>query len=408
MANNNARVATALDQVEELELVLQAAHHLLDKKCEVIADQQRIINQQGQTLTEHDKKIAQLECTISKQQHTIARSSGHAHWLEHHLRQAVTIAGFIVEAPNGAATDNGAAPRNTNTDDDTRDGADPDDNDALDDADPNDDYVLDSDDAQENGNIQDNNVTQDSTDLDDDNAPATQVTDSPPIAKRPQVDQQIHDGSEQVITSVDLLDVASPFTIIDVRVLANLFKVVMHRQLVPTGMETQCFALELAGLEGFSHWRQFVVTGSTALNGLSLLLRLQLLQQFGPAQYSGAVVLGSHLCCVLIMLDGLPPEKMTNTIIKKMFRMVARKSLHRILVATDSRLQHMAADKLCVLMKTWVQDLHKFVMEDGGIGRLQEAMTKCNNTYELGCQEQGGGGNPMGDIANIVLVENAK
>ncbi|KAJ2012554.1 hypothetical protein GGI13_002453 [Coemansia sp. RSA 455] len=401
MADNNARVATALDQVEELELALQAAHHLLDKKREVIADQQRIINQQGKTLTERDEKIAQLERTISKQQRTldeqertIARSSGHAHRLEHHLRQAVTIAGLIVEAPNGAAADNGAAPRNTNTDDDTRDGAGPDDNDALDDADPNDDYVLDSDDALENGNIQDNNVTQDSADPDDDAAPANQVTDSPPVAKRPRVDRQVRDGSEQVITSVDLLKVASPFTIIDVRVLADLFEVVMCRQLVPTGMGAQHFTEELATLQGFSHWPpRHIRAGLSDLSGLYLLrrseiglerLKSNIRHRLGLTGRRKAVVLGPVLCFVLFTLVGIPLELATGVIFERVFKWVTGKSLRSFQIITRTGTRQMELDEVCHLVKTWARNLRDFIVERG-IEHSQKVVKECNACYAEAC-----------------------
>ncbi|KAJ2107860.1 hypothetical protein GGI01_000203 [Coemansia sp. RSA 376] len=303
VCNGAAQVTTSKDLMEVVRPII--FFNIGTVANILIADQQRIIDQQGQTLTERDEKIAQLKRTISKQQHAldeqermIARSSGHAHRIEHHLRQAVTIAGLIVEAPNGAATDNGAAPRNTNTDDDTRDGADPDDNDALDDADPNDDYVLDSDDAQENGNIQDNDDTQDSADPDDDDAPANQVTDSPPVAKRPRVDRQVRDDSEQVLANKDLLEVVGPIIFIDVDVLAGLYELVKNRQLIPAGVEARAFARRLEGLESFTRWKpRFSAVESATHTDLNVIcrsnreldsLRPKVLRQLGLAKKLGS------------------------------------------------------------------------------------------------------------------------
>ncbi|KAJ2351103.1 hypothetical protein GGH92_002009 [Coemansia sp. RSA 2673] len=365
----------------------------------LIADQQRIIDQQGQTLTERDEKIAQLKRTISKQQHAldeqermIARSSGHAHRIEHHLRQAVTIAGLIVEAPNGAATDNGAAPRNTNTDDDTRDGADPDDNDALDDADPNDDYVLDSDDAQENGNIQDNDDTQDSADPDDDDAPANQVTDSPPVAKRPRVDRQVRDDSEQVLANKDLLEVVGPIIFIDVDVLAGLYELVKNRQLIPAGVEARAFARRLEGLESFTRWKpRFSAVESATHTDLNVICR--------------TAVVGPRLCYVLTTLDGLPPEKMTNSVMEKMFRMIVRKSLRTLRVVTRNGTRRMEIDELRNLAKVWINNICDLIAKEG-IERSLELVTRCNNSYKRKCIERGAVDDLDGTVAMEMLVKD--
>ncbi|KAJ2430757.1 hypothetical protein GGF41_000848 [Coemansia sp. RSA 2531] len=431
--DNNAHQVPALSEAQEYEVALRLTTRLMNNKDHVIANLEHTIADLSQTIVEHDNIIAEqrrlladLECTIHRlekasveqrgtvnnlrrmidkkqctldeYERTIARSSGHAHRIEHHLRQAVTIAGLIVEAPNGTATDNGAAPRNTNTDDDTRDSADPDDNNALDDAEPNDDYVLDSDDAQENGNIQDNDDTQDSADPDDDDAPANQVTDSPPVAKRPQVDRQVRDGSEQVITSVDLLDVASPFTIIDVRVLADLFEVVMRRQLVPTGMEAQHFAEELATLQGFSHWPpHHIRAGLSELSGLCLLrrseiglerLKSNIRHRLGLTGRRKAV-LGPVLCFVLFTLVGIPLELATGEIFERVFKWVTGKSLRLFQIITRMGTRQMELDEVCYLATTWARNLHDFIVEHG-IKHSQKVAKGCNACYAKACNESSG------------------
>ncbi|KAJ2031414.1 hypothetical protein GGH13_004978 [Coemansia sp. S155-1] len=427
--NSNRNNMPVVPAASRTESVILAAAQELDGKNRTIAEleranlmQQDTIDRLEHTLTERDEKITQLEHTISKQQHaldeqerTIARSSGHAHRIEHHLRQAVTIAGLIVEAPNGAATDNGAAPRNTNTDDDTRDGADPDDNDALDDADPNDDYVLDSDDAQENGNIQDNDDTQDSADPDDDDAPANQVTDSPPVAKRPRVDRQVRDGSEQVLANKDLLEVVGPIIFIDVDVLAGLYELVKNRQLIPAGVEARAFARRLEGLESFTRWKpRFSAVESATHTDLNVIcrsnreldsLRPKVLRQLGLAKNSEAAVVGSRLCYVLTTLDGLPPEKMTNSVMEKMFRMIVRKSLRTLRVVTRNGTRRMEIDELRNLAKVWINNICDLIAKEG-IERSLELVTRCNNSYKRKCIERGAVDDLDGTVAMEMLVKD--
>ncbi|KAJ2465806.1 hypothetical protein GGI03_002456 [Coemansia sp. RSA 2337] len=136
------------------------------------------------------------------------------------------------------------------------------------------------------------------------------MTESPPTAERQRPNKQVRDGAAHVITGEGLLEVVGRIAFFDVGTVADIYELAVNRPLFPADVEPQSFALELAGRKGFSRWRpRFAVTGSASLNGLSLLLRPQLLQQFGPAQYSGAVMLDSRLCYILLTLDALPPEK---------------------------------------------------------------------------------------------------
>ncbi|KAJ1923272.1 hypothetical protein GGI09_003631 [Coemansia sp. S100] len=472
--NSNRNNMPVVPAASRTESVILAAAQELGGKNRTIAEleranimQQDTIDRLEHILTERDEKIAQLERTISKRQRaldeqgrSIARNSGHARRIEDHLQQAITIAGFIAVAPNGAAMHNGAAPRNTHTDNDTR-GSDNarDNSSALDGADrdgdgyahatvhtdttphgiamggasrhgessrgsspggassrstspsgsssrgsspggalPRDTYTNDfatRDDDVGNSDVGHNNTSDNAPDdADPDDAPANQVADSPPVTKRPRVDRQVRDGSEQVITSVDLLEVASPFTIIDVRVLANLFEVVMRRQLVPTGMGAQHLAEELATLQGFSHWPpRHLRAGLSELSGLYLLrrseiglerLKSNIRHRLGLTGRRKAVVLGPVLCFVLFTLVGIPLELATGEIFERVFKWVTGKSLRSFQIITRTGTRQMELDEVCHLVKTWARNQRDFIVERG-IEHSQKVAKECSACYAEAC-----------------------
>ncbi|KAJ2034447.1 hypothetical protein H4S03_004972, partial [Coemansia sp. S3946] len=434
--NNSMSLAAAMSRIKRLESSLDLAYEMLREKGEIITErdktivdqqsasneQQRIINQQGQTLTERDGKIAQLEHTINKQQRaldeqerSIARSSGHAHRIEDHLQQAITIAGFIAVAPNGAAMHNGAAPRNTDTDDETWGSDDTrDDNSALDGADRDgNDYAhvtVHTDTVPHSvamggaspGSTSSRGsslggalprcsspggtfsrgsspggiflhsaypagASSRSTSLGGSSsrgtslggaspggaapcndaaraisgprarAPADEIPLSPRAFKRPRPNQRVCDGAGQVVTTEDLLGVFGTIAFVDISTLASVYELAVNRPLFPTGVEPQRFAQELAGLEGFSHWKpRFALTGSASLNGLSLLrrdnrelelLRPRVLQQLGLAQDSGAVVLSPRLYYVMFSMVAIPLERITGRVLEKVFTTLTTKKL---------------------------------------------------------------------------------
>ncbi|KAJ2256331.1 hypothetical protein GGI13_001229 [Coemansia sp. RSA 455] len=469
------------------ESVILAAAQELGGKNRTIAEleranvmQQDTIDRLEHILTERDEKIAQLERTISKQQraldeqeHSIARNSGHARRIEDHLQQAITIAGFIAVAPNGAAMHNGAAPRNTHTDNDTR-GSDNarDNSSALDGADrdgdgyvhatvhtdttphgvamggasrhgessrgsspggasshstspsgalPRDTYTNDfatRDDDVGNSDVGHNNTSDnapDDADPDDD-APANQVADSPPVAKRPRVDRQVRDGSEQVLANKDLLEVVGPIIFIDVDVLAGLYELLKNRQLIPAGVEARAFARKLEGLESFTRWKpRFSAVESATLTDLNVIcrsnreldsLRPKVLQQLGLAKNSEAAVVGPRLCYVLTTLDGLPPEKMTNSVIEKMFRMIVRKSLRTLRVVTRHGTIRMEIDELRNLAKVWINNVCDLIAKEG-IERSLELVTRCNGSYKHKCIERGAVDDLDGTVAKEMLVKDS-
>ncbi|KAJ2110587.1 hypothetical protein IW146_005840 [Coemansia sp. RSA 922] len=88
------------------------------------------------------------------------------------------------------------------------------------------------------------------------------MTESPPTAERQRPNKQVRDGAAHVITGEGLLEVVGRIAFFDVGTVADIYELAVNRPLFSAGVEPQSFALELAGLEGFSRWRpQFAVTG---------------------------------------------------------------------------------------------------------------------------------------------------
>ncbi|KAJ2251912.1 hypothetical protein GGI13_003581 [Coemansia sp. RSA 455] len=225
------------------------------------------------------------------------------------------------------------------------------------------------------------------------------MTESPPTAKRQQLNQQVRDGYDQVITSVDMLGVASPFPIIDVRVLANLFEVAMHHQIVPADSRPQCIALELAGLEPFVFSRtQHTRAHSSVFASLHLLCWSNvcletvgpgILRRLGLTGQRKAVVLGPVLCFVLLTLVEIPLETAMGEIFERVFKSLTGKSLCSFQVITRIGTRQMELDKVCNLVTTWVRNSRDFTVEHS-IKHSQKVAKECNACYAKACNESSG------------------
>ncbi|KAJ2096811.1 hypothetical protein GGI09_004167, partial [Coemansia sp. S100] len=248
-------------------------------------------------------------------------------------------------------------------------------------------------------------------------APADEIPLSPRAFKRPRPNQRVCDGAGQVVTTEDLLGVFGTIAFVDISTVADIYELAVNRPLIPTGVEPQRFAQELAGLEGFSHWKpRFALTGSASLNGLSLLrrdnrelelLRPRVLQQLGLAQDSGAVVLGPCLCYTLVSLGGLPQKNMTGAVLEKIFMTVTTKSLSSLRVVTKNGTRRMGIDELGNYVKGWVYRLCTFIDNGGSIEMLLESAKNCNAYYSrVSHKMYGSDSDPTGEVAASVLTKN--
>ncbi|KAJ2466584.1 hypothetical protein GGI03_002032 [Coemansia sp. RSA 2337] len=242
-------------------------------------------------------------------------------------------------------------------------------------------------------------------------APADEIPLSPRAFKRPRPNQRVCDGAGQVVTTEDLLGVFGTIAFVDISTVADIYELAVNRPLIPTGVEPQRFAQELAGLEGFSRWRpRFAVTGSISLNGLSLLrrdnrelelLRPRVLQQLGLAQDSGAVVLSPRLYYVMFSMVAIPLERITGRVLEKVFTTLTTKKLATLKVVTRNDVRNMSPDELCVLAKAWLRKLRRFTRGAGGFRHLRESANICNANYTRLCSERGG--DHTGNIAKGML-----
>ncbi|KAJ2881490.1 hypothetical protein H4R27_004056 [Coemansia aciculifera] len=366
--------------IAEREQTIADLQHTLAERDNMIADQKRTIAEKQRGLDEHERMFADQQPALIELNYML---SDQARSLGSQAQQAATMAAMVITArtrtARTAAAPNAVAPGGAPTG-----GA------ATGDASMPDAATADND--------TDDNYT------DGDNT-GDEMPESLHAAKRRRLNQQA-------------LEYMHPFVLIGHDVLAKIFNNATGRQLVPAGGEPQRIAQELAGLEPFmTSIPQRTRAVLSELTGLHLLrrsdvdletLRTYVLRQLGVAERPGAMVLGPVLCYVLVTLCGIRLEQMSGEIVDKIFRTVTNRSLRSLLVVTESGAKQMAPDKLCYLAKVWVQDLCKFIVEEGGVGRVQEAMTQCNDSYEHRCNESGhSGGDPKGAIAKMILSDDS-
>ncbi|KAJ2881879.1 hypothetical protein H4R27_003805 [Coemansia aciculifera] len=246
-------------------------------------------------------------------------------------------------------------------------------------------------------------------------APADEIGESAQLAKRRRVNHQVRDGSDQDITSEHLLVLAHPFTLIDIDVLADIFKLVTRRRLIPEDVESGRFARELARLEGLTRWPPRLTKNDLPeLATLNLLRcgdmdseapRQTPLQRLGLAEGQGAVVLGPVLCYALVALCGIRLEQMSGPVLEKIFKRWTGKSLSELTVATRYRVGQMSETDVSNLVRDWVQGLCTYITRDGGVKRSLTSATQCNRYYMSQCPMDANGArsDPTGNIAKEVL-----
>ncbi|KAJ2752334.1 hypothetical protein GGI19_003897 [Coemansia pectinata] len=245
-----------------------------------------------------------------------------------------------------------------------------------------------------------------------------QTAESYHAAKRRRLNQQVRDVLGEEVTRQRLLEVACPFTIIDVGVLARIYELVIRRPLIPAGVDLGKLAQKLARLEGLTRWPPRRAKADPPELATMYLLRFSdmdhdtprqtQLHRLGLAEVQGAVVLGPRLCYVLVSMGGIRLKHMSGAILDRMFRSITKKRLGELTVVTKDFVGRMTADKLCRLVKAWVRKLRKFIVE-GRIERLQEAMAQCNDRYKGQCPmgANGAHSDPTGEVAKRVLKQSS-
>ncbi|KAJ2879361.1 hypothetical protein H4R27_005355 [Coemansia aciculifera] len=460
--NNNVPVVSARSSTQDLESALRVAHKILDEKYCTISElertiaerdktiaehersltecnqanveqrhtinrleradieQQRAITERDRVIVEHGQTIAELRHTITKherviteQRRTIAKVIERASRRKYKLRLVATVVAPGEAAIDDDTTDDDAAPDNITPCADApprapapRDDTPPrSDDGAMGNGFDNAASGADDDDLVDAASGAAEDILDDAASRADD-ALADEISESLHAAKRRRLDQQV-------------LEYMHPFVLIGHSVLAEIVRHLTGHQLVPASGEPWRIAQELAGLEPFTFSTpQRTRACSSELAGLYLLRRSDVdiktlgsdtMQQLGLAEDSGAVVLGPRLCYVLVTLCGIRVPQMSGANLDKIFREIVGKSLRSLLIVTESGAKHVSPDKLCILAKVWVRKLRKFIVEDGGVERLQEAATRCNNYYMSKCPTgpDGARSDLKGDIAKMVLSDDS-
>ncbi|KAJ2859760.1 hypothetical protein GGH94_005920 [Coemansia aciculifera] len=410
MNNDNNNVPVVLEEIEGLESALVVASRRLDRKRHIIAERDRVVAQHEQTIvelrhaiSEHERvnieqrhKIAELECMLAEHQraiaernakiakqervtservHMIATIAEQADFVMSQAHKLTTMATAAAAAPHTLAAPGNAGPGNA----------------------PN---------TVAPGGVPTSDVALDDTASRTDDDTGDEMPESSHTAKRRRPNQQA-------------LEYMHPFVLIGQDVLAEIVRHLTGRQLVPACAESRRIAQELAGLEPFtSSIPQRTRAGLSELAGLHLLRRSDadletlgsdLLRWLGLAEQPGAVVFGPRLCYVLVTLGGIRLERMTGAILDNIFRSIMGRTLRSLLVVTGSATKNMSADKLCSLAKVWARNLCDFVVEDGGIKRLQKAATRCNKYYMSECPTDANGNHcdPTGEVAKRVLRDDS-
>ncbi|KAJ2753999.1 hypothetical protein GGI19_002720, partial [Coemansia pectinata] len=361
--DENAHRGPAPSQADHLGSVLMAAGQALSQKDRTIAERERAIVErdkkiaelecmlvmQQQTVNEQRRTIAQRNATIAEHQHastehqrtiterdqTIARISKHSRWLEYHSGQVAAMATAAVAAHSIITLGNGAPPGNVGPDEDAPSRDDtapraptPDEDTPPRVASPDEDapprVAAPRNDAPPRGVPTGNDDTHTvvgpnttarsgagsssaarTTVTHNVAVPADEIAESAQVTKRQRVNQQVRNGSEQIITIEDLFEVVGPIAFTDIGVLADIYEALKGCPLIPARVAPEEFTRRLAGLEGFARWTpRFKEAESSELSGLNLLrrsdcklesLRPNVLRQLGLEGQPGAVVLGPRL-----------------------------------------------------------------------------------------------------------------
>ncbi|KAJ2057413.1 hypothetical protein GGI17_005666 [Coemansia sp. S146] len=419
--------------VDEQRLAIVEGERTIAQRDAIIAEHRHSSAEHQRTIAERNVVIAELKRTITERDNTIARISEHSRWLEYHSRQVTTMATAAVTAHNTITLGNGAPPCNVGPDEDapSRDDAAPRASAPRDDTLPRDDDAAmgDNDNTPDNtASGADNAPGNDAVPGDDvartdtapsvtpprTSAPANEIAESAQVSKRRRVNQQVRDGSEQIITSEGLFEVVGPTAFTDIDVLADIYEVVTDRPLIPDNVEPQEFTRRLAGLKGFAPWApRFTEAGSTELASLNLLrrsdselkaLRPIVLRQLGLEGQPGAVVLGPRLCYVLVSLGGLRLDNMTGPVLEKVFRTITQKSLRSLTVVTKDGVGPMMEIDIGILVNAWVRKLSIYITRSGGVQRSLRLAARCNDYYKTECNERGGSSNGL--VAESMLKED--
>ncbi|KAJ2061534.1 hypothetical protein GGI17_003012 [Coemansia sp. S146] len=115
------------------------------------------------------------------------------------------------------------------------------------------------------------------------------------------------------------------------------------------------------------------------------------------------------LCYFLITLVCMPVDRMTGFILGEAFRVVTKRELGSLWVATENGVKQLDADVLCDMAKRWVHAINASIIVGDVIQQSLEIAEQCNKLYLVRCRENGGIGASIdtdGMVAEGMLAKN--
>ncbi|KAJ2862788.1 hypothetical protein GGH94_004054 [Coemansia aciculifera] len=115
------------------------------------------------------------------------------------------------------------------------------------------------------------------------------------------------------------------------------------------------------------------------------------------------------LCYCLITLVCMPVDRMTGFILSEAFRVVTKRELGSLRVATKDGVKQLGADVLCKMATDWLQELNMTVVVGNVVPQLLEIAEQCNKLYLERCHENGDADVSIdtdGTIAEGMLAKN--
>ncbi|KAJ2832924.1 hypothetical protein GGI24_001035, partial [Coemansia furcata] len=225
---------------------------------------------------------------------------------------------------------------------------------------------------------------------------------------------KVFDQSGAVVTPERLLTVIGPFTLIDLDLFLAIYHSMYGRRLLSSGVSSIDFIQACTGRGTLRRWTpQPTGTHSASLIDIILLcrseleldmLRLNIRKRLGLEEDKETVVLSPVLCYVLVTLCGIRMDMLTGQLLDLVFTSITEVKLQLLWVATESGPKQMAKNQLCDMVKAWVEGLGEFIANNNDTEHLFDLAKLCNGKYERRCAAEGY--DSMGNIAAEMLERN--
>ncbi|KAJ2059480.1 hypothetical protein GGI17_004360 [Coemansia sp. S146] len=194
---------------------------------------------------------------------------------------------------------------------------------------------------------------------------------------------KIRDRSGNKVTTQRILFVIGPFLSCHFDLFIIIYHYAFRCELVPSGISPRDFMLKLANMEGFMHWSppasnmDFICNYSHAFGYLDLNIPRRL----GLMGESKTMALAPRLCYFLVTMCNLQVDRLTGSILNKLFEKITGKSLESLWIVAGTGIRQMTNSAICDMVKRWVKDICLFIAKDDGMMCSCNMATECNDAY---------------------------